>query len=304
MCERDLINAGMPWALVAIEPNETWQKIGPYSTALKTDIYVRLGSVSKLFVGAVAAYQFKKLPDLLSVRVAEVLGQTRIGNTLTVQDCLTHRTGLRDALENPKFRARVNADLTASHAIEEIIDAGLDLPSVEQRPRYANINAILVAETISKLSEKPFARLLSDAVGNGLHSDGILRKPHPEGWRYGRAPDQIEYGDQLYRATHFNSSWGGPAGALQARLKDIPSLLERAFGHLKSAPEIDGTYHWLAKRAGDMLWHDGDVPGFSSWAACQDDRIGFAVTGLSWVPDLGNPAAILGHSIWSAKADA
>ncbi|MEM7075757.1 MAG: serine hydrolase domain-containing protein [Pseudomonadota bacterium] len=297
MSSQALLDAGLPWAMLNDGSGHGWQRTGPRSQTIRLSMHVRIGSVSKLFVGAIAARlaeQGRINPDN---PISDLLNLPNLPSDVTLIDCLAHRTGLRDALEDPAFRNVVNADVTAAVPVEDVVSASLSRPRDGSRAGYANINAILITLAIAKETGRAFDDHVMDVFGRTLGLGGGLPRPHPEGWRYGQSPQHVEYGAQLYPATHFNPSWAGAAGAMHARLCNLPRLLCKAFHILRSAPEIDPSYHWLAKRSADGLWHDGDVPGFSAWAAQRGARVSVTVAGLSWVPGLGNPAALLGQNM-------
>lgn len=298
-----LIEAGLLWAIVADDETGAWQRFGPLSRDITPDMYVRLGSVSKLFVGATAAKLARQGQLSLQMPLSGVLSCENLPKELTLGDCLSHMTGLGDALECREFRRKLNRDVTADIPVEDVVEVSLSRPRDPERPRYANINAILAALVMSNVCKRPISQLVEEAVGPGLSLGGPLPAPHPVGWRYGCDLDQIEYGTRLYPATHFNPSWSWAAGAFHAKLGDLNRLLTAAFKTLTHAPETGEAFHWLAKRHDHGFCHSGDVPGFSAWAWGDGSRTVFAVAGLSWVPDLGNPAELLGQTIRCASVE-
>ncbi len=86
---------------------------------------------------------------------------------------------------------------------------------------------------------------------------------------------------------------------MAARLDMLPALLAQAFKILQTAPVIGTDFHWFAYRENGWLSHPGDVPGFSCWSGFHADsrRSVTVAAGLSWVPDMGNPAELLAKDL-------
>ena len=293
-----LQDKGLRWAVLTDSESPGLQGFGPDAKAVTPDMFVRLGSVSKLFVGAVCARLMAEgclaLETPLQGRVAVPSSCTGI----RLQQLLSHQTGLRDALEAPDFRRVINRDVSVPVPKSAVLNASLAQPRDPRCARYANTNAILAAELCETVGETSFAAILERIFGcDGPLLQGPLPDPHPAGYRWGRGPGRIEYGTVLHEATHYDPSWAGAGGSMMARLRDLPESLRVAFETLQAAPEMDARYHWFAEKRHDWLCHAGDVPGFSCWAGYHtgSKRMIAVSAGLSWVPDLGNPAETLGR---------
>lgn len=291
------------WALV--HDSDFSQTVVLGDVTLSEEHSIRLASVSKLVLGRIYAALLEKgqlSPDAAVYEFYKKY-QHRLSD-LRVDDLARHNTGLRDALESKSFRDKINEDVTAHVSIDEIIYRSLIQDLVQDRPNYKNINAILLAGVLEQVTGRALKELIAHHLPNvpGLHFDtkGGIPKPYPVGYRFGSAPGFIEYGSELYRADHYNASWGGASGAMTLQIKDIPIFANAVLEPIAEFAEgqTEG-FAALANLEPEWIYHPGDVPGFSAWAGLhrKTGRKIFAAAGLSWVPDLGNPAELLAHSI-------
>lgn len=292
----DISMAGSTWAMVYDsvaermfcfgkgEPDDNWN--------------IRLASVSKLVVGRMYVGCLDRgivQPDSLVSDILREWSEPLSG--LTVKDLATHQTGLRDALEDPAFRHQINKDVSRPVPLDEVIKASLSQPLIDTRPNYKNINAILLALVLERVSGQTLQALtrsfFPDLPSLTLQRDGKLPKPHLMGHRFGAAPGLIEYGDTRYKADHYNAAWSGAAGAFTLKIKHVsafgPSVMQPLAAHARQ--HSDG-FVALAQLKNGWVFHPGDLPGFSAWAGLEmkTDRFVFAAAGTSWIPDIGNPA--------------
>ncbi|MEM6549650.1 MAG: serine hydrolase domain-containing protein, partial [Pseudomonadota bacterium] len=150
----DLRRQGTPGCVVGIAIDGE-RSVRPLGTAdlrngapMRVDMAMRIGSVSKLVVAgvidALAGQGALQWPDRLSAHLPEVPDSA----AFSLDALGKHRTGYRDALENPAFRRRYNQNPAAAFPIEDVLAASLSQPRLKLRPgtsRYANVNAILLA---------------------------------------------------------------------------------------------------------------------------------------------------------------
>ena len=285
---------GLRWAVILDGAVTT--RLGD---APRPEAHIRPGSVSKLLVGAVSRRLQSR--GLLA-------GGTRLGAlwdgtlpedvaALTVADLEAHRSGLRDALECPAFRGRVSRDLKAPVPLDAVLQASLDQPRRPEGAGYRDVHAILLARLCEVAAGRPIEALVADVAGPGrLALRGPLPRPHPSGLRWGRAPDRIEYGDDLHDATGHDPSRAWAAGALAGRLRDLP-----ARGPVVADLSDDASgrgWHHLARCRNGWVFHPGEAPGLSAWAGREraTGRVLLVSAGHSWTPGLGNPAEALAHA--------
>lgn len=316
-CFKTLSAAGLPGAVVALRrPGEDEPRFHAFGLAdrerglpMTLDLNLRIGSVSKLIAAAVLLRLHRAGRIDLDRPLAHYLGPGQPAGDLSLRAVMAHRSGLRDALENPDFRAKLNRDPAASWPLEEILAAGAALPprfAPGANVAYANINAILPALAAEKATGVPFPRLaaqlvLAPAGAEGLSFVATATPPAPfvRGYRHGRRKGRIEYGRRLFDATRFNPSWSWAAGCYAGTIRALMAMVREIGDELRqAAPEGDG-YNLLIHRHGDLVGHAGDVPGYSAWAGIHaaDGQAIAVIANLSNLPDGGNPAAVLANEI-------
>jgi len=262
---------------------------------LRLDHRFRVGSVSKLVVGGVVRALAAAGALDLRAPIAQYRAGVPDGGRITLAMLGAHRSGLRDALEDPAFRARINADPAGPVALDVVLAGSLALPprfAPGDGEAYANVNAILLAEAAACAAGEPYAslarRLVLEPAGADLAPMGAPPSDTPRGYRFGRAPGRIEYGTTFFEATRFDPSWAGPAGDLAGRLEDVLRLGR----WLARAPTAAGSFDLLTRRWPNGLGgHSGDVPGYSAclaWTA--GGSVLAACANLSNLRDGANPA--------------
>ncbi|MEM1372039.1 MAG: serine hydrolase, partial [Pseudomonadota bacterium] len=301
-CASTLQASGMPWAAL-YDSNVGDEPVLFGASPPMPEVHTRLGSVSKLVVALIYARLVNDGQLDRASPVTNWLGDVDGLDNLTLADLDTHRSGLGDALNSFWFRRRINRDVTAPVPLDDVIAASLGISRSAALPLYANINAILIARICEIATGRPFSALVAALATPDfdLRYDplGALPTPAAEGWRMGRGPGRIEYGDKLHEATHYNPSWGGPAGGMTCRISDMARFGDRILEPLRALlPTQASGFYMLARVQDGWLHHAGDVPGFSAWAGydAKDGRSVVSCAGLSWHPDVGNPAETLALS--------
>lgn len=316
-CFDALSAAGLPGAVVALrDPGEDAARFHAFGLAdrdrglpMSPDLHMRVGSVSKLIVAATLLRLHHAGRIDLDRPLGDYLGRPHPAGRLSLRAIAAHRSGLRDALENPAFRATVNRDPGAARPLDEILAAGAALP-----PRfapgadvsYANINAILPALAAEHATGVPFAALavqlvLDPARASGLRltPDSALPEPFARGYRHGRGKGRIEYGRSLFDATHFNPSWSWVAGSYAGTIDALMAMAREIGEELRDAAPAEDGYGFLVHRRGGLVGHAGDVPGYSAWAGTHpaSGRTIAVIANLSNLRDGGNPAALLAAEV-------
>lgn len=299
---------GMRWAVIAWERGASsgFQIVGEETPGL--DAHVRLASLSKLIIGLLYAEVKEQGPLSDETRAADLLPDysDRVG-PVTLGDLAAHRTGFRDALNDPAFRARVNDDITAPQEIETVIETSLAIPQAQALPTYANVNAILLSHCIERVVGRAFPSIVAARFPRlpslAFPVDGHLPKPRWPGARLGLAPGRVEYGERLFDATDHSAAWAGYAGTGVLAAREAPLFCQDVLKPLIAlTPRPNhATEGWanLLRFEGPLAFHDGDVTGYSAWAGVDLDTKAslFVTTGLSWSPALGNPAGAIARAL-------
>ncbi|MEM6486914.1 MAG: serine hydrolase domain-containing protein [Pseudomonadota bacterium] len=315
-----LAAAGLPGAtLVASDPTATLElALGSVDRAASAPMALpapmRFASVSKLVI----AYVALSLAEDGALDLDAPLQGPQGALPVTLAQCAAHRTGFRDALEDPAFRARAAA-ADGRIAWREAMEAGLALGRVALAPgerRYANTNALLIAAACERAAGAAFDALAQRRVFApiGVPLMTALPDSAPKGYRHARAPGALEYGDTLVDASTHIPGWAGPAGGYAGDVRALMRLGTRlAQGDGLSAPararlhgfEHGGARTWgfLLQRDGAVVGHDGDVPGYAArygWRPRDGLRVA-VLANLSNLVDGTNPAAALADTLFAAQ---
>ncbi|MEM1429158.1 MAG: serine hydrolase [Pseudomonadota bacterium] len=308
---RDVVESasrqGMRWAVIA------WERGAQSGFHIVGDgppgpqAHLRLASLSKLVIGLIHADL--KAQGTLSdeTRAADLLPEyaNALAN-VTLGDLAAHGTGFRDALHDPRFRAEVNADIDAPQDIARVIDASLALSHATTVPSYANINAILLSLCIERATGRTFAVLAAERLPRlttlAFPTDGHLPTPRWRGNRLGLAPGRVEYGSTLFDATDHSAAWAGHAGTGVLAAGETPLFYKDVLQPLIALTPrpVGAAQSWanLLCFDGSVAFHDGDVTGYSAWTGMdlESGAALFVAVGLSWSPELGNPAGAIARA--------
>lgn len=309
----EMADHGLHWAVLADSRGGSDSLLRLGNAPPRARDHVRLASVSKPLIGAVYLDLRKRGALAASDAVADYLPNLcRELPDLTIKDLATHASGLRDALEDATFRKQVNMGVERPMPLDAVLEASLALPRDTDRPRYANINAILLAAVCERATAQSIDalvhRLLPDISGLALPNDGALPVPRAKGWRWGKGPGRIEYGRTLFEATTYNAAWSGAAGGFVIRAGGLPRLgrvfevIDRRLEAEEFSRHVEGDYMALCQSQNEWLCHAGDLPGYSCWAGREmtSGRSVAVAAGMCWIPGLGNPAERLARCLCEA----
>ncbi len=289
---RAMSAAAIPGALVGI-----WSPEGEYVKAfgvadtatgapMTTDFHSRIGSVTKTFT-ATAVLQLAEagsvgLDDPIDRYVDGVPG----GETITVRQLATMRSGLPDYLENEEFDTAVAADPTREFTPGELLGWAFKNPATfppGQRYQYSNTNYILLGLLVEKVSRKHLPDYLAEHIFGPL---GMAHTSFPTGTQF-PVPHAVGYtdpdepGGAPVNATGWSASFTWAAGAVISTLDDMriwmPALADGALigpvlqqQRLQSPPTpglpADVGYGMGVFTAAGWIGHNGSVPGYQTVA--------------------------------------
>ncbi|MEM6900117.1 MAG: serine hydrolase domain-containing protein [Pseudomonadota bacterium] len=315
---------GLPGAIIAVQRGDAPLEIRAYGVAdqasdspMTADMWMRIGSVSKLFVGHIVL----KLADSgalsLDQPVSDFRDDVPNGEKITLQMLGNHTSGLYNPIESREFRERINREPSRRISREEMFEVAWTGTSPDQQIgvfRYSNTNTALLADVAERSTGLPIEALLeelvlnpADVVGLRFAGDHTLPEPFARGYRYGPNGGGVEYGRNFFDATNFSASWADAAGDMQGQ---IDGVLKAAL-HVIKAEGVkrsivarqrefinirdDFGYGFCLASYNGWLGHAGDVPGFSAFAGWQPDaNLGLAIlTNLSNFRDKSSPANAL-----------
>ncbi|MFG2621594.1 serine hydrolase domain-containing protein [Streptomyces sp. NPDC048507] len=253
-------------------------------TPLKTDMYSRIGSVTKTFTVTAVLQLVDRgkvgLDDPVSKYVDGVPG----GEHVTVRQLAAMRSGLYNYTEDPRFLDALRADPHRAFTPRQVLGYAFAHPpnsAPGTKWQYSNTNTVLLGLLVEKVSGQPLAGYLREHVldplklsATSLPAGSALPEPHAHGYT------DFAPGGAVVDATDWNPSWGWAAGAMISGLEDlrtwVPALVGGAL--LKPATQAerlrmgptgvpDLGYGLGIADFNGWTGHNGDLPGYETIAA-------------------------------------
>jgi D-alanyl-D-alanine carboxypeptidase len=296
--------------------------------AMTPDCHFRIASVSKVFVGTALLTlvdEGKVSPD---DAIGNYVPEVPNGDRITLRHLATHRSGLFNHIESPDVKKAFAADPSKIWKENELLafarkgktyfDPGKD-------HHYSNANTVLLAKVIEKVTGKPWRDEVARRVIAPLKlkhtlipSDNTLPKPFAEGYALGgETTPFFVRGKKQHRVTLTSPSWWGPSGNLISTLDDLGAAMKplgtgsllndkgrRELHTWTKADQPGFEYGFHLERVKGRLGHDGDVPGYQTFAYYfpeQDVTVVACVNLYGWSVR-GMPANTLGEAAFKVLA--
>ncbi|MFD7082088.1 serine hydrolase domain-containing protein [Streptomyces sp. NPDC059918] len=254
-------------------------------TPMKSDLYTRVGSVTKTFTvtGVLQLVDQGKagLDDPISRYVSGVPG----GDSITLRQLADMRSGLFDYTADEKWLAGVRADPHRTYTPRQLVHIGFSHPP-DFKPgakwEYSNTNTILLGMLIEKVSGQSLDDYLREHVfaplklnDTSLPTDSAVPDPHAHGYTNFTPKGTVA------DATNWNPSWAWAAGGIISGLDDLrrwaPALAdgrlltpETQAERLRTLPvgAVPGASYGLGiLDFNGWLGHNGELPGYETIAA-------------------------------------
>lgn len=262
---------------------------------MRPDMRMRIGSVSKLFVGAVVLRLVDQGFFSLDDPVAKLVDGVPHGDKITVRMLGQHTSGLACPIWDDGFQAEILADPRRQWSARALLERAAELP-MHHEPghgwHYSNTAATLAGLVAESATGEPYDRLLAKLVCEplGLRSTGLCEKPSPpeptpRAYRHGRGDRWLGYGDTFCDVTGYSASWGGVGGNMYSTISDLNAATRSlATGRLLSEKSRSELLAWresawkntdagfFINRNQRGIGHEGNVPGFQAVARYQPDR--------------------------------
>ncbi|MEU9234229.1 serine hydrolase domain-containing protein [Streptomyces subrutilus] len=259
-------------------------------TPMKTDLFTRIGSVTKTFT-VTGVLQLVdegrlRLDDPVSKHLDGVPG----GDRITIRQLADMRSGLFNYTEDKAWLAAFQADPTRSWAPQELLDIAFRHPAEfppGTRWEYSNTNTVILGMVVEKLSGQSLSAYLRDHV---LDPAGLDDTAFPTGAEipspYAHGYTDFTPGGKVADASLWNPSWGWAAGAMTSTLDDlrtwVPALTSGKLPDggqlLEPATQADrmrtlptghpGVGYGLGiADINGWVGHNGELPGYETIAA-------------------------------------
>jgi D-alanyl-D-alanine carboxypeptidase len=296
--------------------------------AMTPDCHFRIASVSKVFVGTALLTLVDEGKLSADDTIAKYVPGIPNGDTVTIRHLATHRSGLFNHIESPTVKKAFAGDpskIWKENELLEFAQKGKTYFEPGKSHHYSNTNTVLLAMVIEKVTGKPWRDEVTRRVLTPLKlkntvipTDNALPKPFAQGYALGG--DETPFfvrGKKQHRVTLTSPSWWGPSGNIISTLDDLGAAMKplgtgsllkdkgRKELHTWTRADQPGfEYGFHLERVKGRLGHDGDVPGYQTFAYYwpeQDVTVVACVNLYGWSVR-GMPANTLGEAVFKVLA--
>jgi D-alanyl-D-alanine carboxypeptidase len=286
-------------AVVGIRsPEGTWVEAfgdadAATSTAMTTDIYQRIGSITKTFTGTLVLQLAQEGLLSLDDPISMYLDGIPNGDTVTLRLMISMTSGLASYTLDPGWQESYFANPTEVWTPDELLAIIKTLtPSFEPGAayEYSNTNFVLLGLVAEKVTGQPIADLLQQRIIEPLElthtvfpgESADFPSPHAQGATLQATNATPE---APANPTDWNPAWGFTAGEMISSIDDLltygralgtgqglldPSEQEQRLSSF-SADRETYSYGYALGCVGGWVGHTGELPGFNSAIYYQTD---------------------------------
>lgn len=294
-----LPQAASPGAVVAVRsPQGTWIKaygVADPATkaAMTSDVYQRIGSVTKTFVGTLVLQLAQRGKLSLNDPVSKYVSGVPNGSRVTVRQLLTMTSGLDSYTRDDTFVDTFMAQPEKAWTPDELVAIGNSLTPIfapGAKFDYSNTNFVLLGKVVEKVTGENIEKALETGILKPLglkHTSfpgesAAFPSPHAQGFTL-QSPDATPASPT--NATDWNPSWGWTAGEMISNASDLltytralatgQGLLSRHEQELRltsfTAPRTAPSYGMALTCSGGWVGHTGELPGYNTAVYYQTD---------------------------------
>ncbi len=249
---------------------------------MRPNLYMRIGSVTKTFT-VTALLQLVdqgkvRLDDPISKYITGVVS----GDTITLRELASMRSGLINYTVVPAFDESLTADPHQSWTPQQLLSFSIGGPlqfAPGEKLSYSNTNTVLLGLVVEQISGQSIGDYIKQHITTPLHMtqtsfplDSALPSPHGDGYT-----DETPDGSTA-NATDWNPSWTWAAGQMVSTLRDLRvwapalatgrGLLSPATQRVRLAsvagPGDPVTYGLGMFNVHQWLGHNGSLPGYQT----------------------------------------
>jgi CubicO group peptidase (beta-lactamase class C family) len=277
------------------------------------DTKFRIGSISKQFTASAILRLQEQGKINVNDKLSKYFPDFPRGNEVSIYQLLTHTSGLYSYTDNDSFIDSVTKPVSDAALLNLIESGGFNFNPGEHL-QYCNSGYVLLGQIVGRISGKSYSDYITDEFFKplGMTNSGIYNnanKPTNEAIGYA-----IENG-KIVKATDWDMTWGGGAGAIYSTVEDLfkwdealfngkvlnDKSMKMAFSQAllkngKPAPEMPYGLGWMLPeyRGIKFIAHGGGLDGFLTFLSRQpEEKLTIIVLTNCTPPFLNfNPTAI------------
>ena len=311
-----------PAVVVAVRgPEGTWTKA--YGTAdlvadvpATTDMYARVASVTKSFVGTALLQLADEGRLSLDDAIDDYVPNVPNGSHVTLRELVTMTSGLPNYADDAAWWDAFVGDPTAPWAPEDLLATAWAMPTSfapGSDMEYSNTNFVLLGLVIERVTGMPLAEALQTQILDPLHLDGTtyptdatMPTPHLGGYTLNPGPTMD---DTWVDASGWNPSAAGASGAMISRADDLLTwgrVLATGQGMLPASAQKErlaalgttnlglGEFYGQAIICTDQwIGHDGNISGYNTMMRYNSDTDTTIVVEATGLDATGTPPRVI-----------
>lgn len=255
-----------------------------------TDMYFRIGSVTKVYVATVILYLYEKgniNVKQTAYRYLSCIDEewvTYLPKDITIEHLATMTSGLYNYTEDEDFLKFITDNPSYQFTPGELLSKYAlrsDKKIKEKTFSYCNTNYLLLGLVASQVTGKTIEELYEKIIFKPLSfnrtfvpKDCGIPTPRFEGFMYGYE-DERDSNRELRNVTDTNTSWSGSAGNLISTLYEVGRFIKECDNLLEERTKMyrdslfrkvgDVEYGFGLMRKRDWVGHNGNISGFQTF---------------------------------------
>jgi D-alanyl-D-alanine carboxypeptidase len=269
----------------------------------KTDHYVRIGSITKIFTAIV----IKKLAKGGQIHLddsARIYLNFDLPSDISIEHLVTMSSGIPDYNSSDIFLAACIMNPEMEWQPRQLVDIALKNPlkfKAGEKQMFSNTNYIILGLILEFVTEKSLEELYSEYIlrplkmnSTFLPSFSILPEPYLEGFQY--------VNKELRNVTKCHPSMAWSSGGLVSTLNNLYILAHELKNLLPFEKKI---YGFGVGKFGDYYGHSGNFPGYSTILLVnpEKDIIIIVLTNLKQTIDEMIPSDIIANELMNLLLD-
>ncbi len=199
-----------------------------HDVPITTTTKFRIGSVTKQFAAAAILKLQEEERLSVSDKLSKFFPDFPRGEEVTIQQLLTHTSGIKSFTSKPDFMATVTASSSSEQMIDSFKNDKFDFDP-GSKMAYNNSGYFLLGAIVEKVSGKSFNDYLRETFfeplgmhDTGVHTSTAVLKREATGYGYAEGKPA--------KAVDWDMSRAGAAGALYSTVEDLMRWNEGVFG--------------------------------------------------------------------------